>query len=198
MRTVEDIQNGRKGLRIFREQLTPPAKEFNQHIINWLQDKKYPLRKGKISNATDHRIDELYDQTPTERLHPGSLSLSAAQRLRIRKTRGVMSQRFIFENLGEHAGYFFNEIEPHIIVPGEKTRLKFWSGEPLPWHPAQVRGWDKASGAFYPNTVEHPGHMDYGKLVKEIFNTNYKNKFNNARRRAAKLIGADSIRKALA
>lgn len=196
IRTIEDIQNGRKGLRIFREQLTPPAKAFNQHIINWLQDKKYPLRKGAISNATSHRIDELYSQTPTERLHPGSLSLWAAQRFRIRKTRGVMSQRVIFENLGEHAKYFFNEARSHPISSGV-GRLRFWSGEPLPWHPAKVRGWDKASGAFYPKEVEHPGHMDYGKLVKEIFNTGYKSKFVNARRRAAKLVGADSIRKAL-
>ena len=198
IRTVKDIQNGRSGLRIFREELTPPAKAFNTHIINWLQGKKYPLRRGTISNATDFRLDELYGETPTERLHPGSLALWASQRFKIRKIRGIMSLRVIFENLAEHARDFFNENRPHLITHIDPTkRLQFSSGRPLPWHPAKVRGWPFTSGVFFPKVVEHPGHMDYGKLVKEIFSTNYKNMFISARRRAAKKVSSDMIRKAL-
>lgn len=197
IRTIEDIESGKSGLRIFREEFTPPAKAFHTHIVNWLQGKNYPLRAGSISNATSNRVDDVYDQTPTERLHPGSPALWAAQRFRIRKIRGVMSLRVIFENLAEHAKYFFNEAKAHPIAHSDPTkRLQFSSGVPLPWHPAKVRGWPFTSGVFFPKKVEHPGHMDYGQLVKEIFSTNYKNMFIAARRRGAKRIST-GIRKAL-
>lgn len=194
--TIENILGGRQGLKVFREQLTPPARSFNTHIINWLQDKNYPLRRGAISNATSHRTDELYDQTPTERLHPGNSPLYAAQRFRIRKIRGVMSQRVIFENLASHAPFFFEKNRPHIYGYTNK-RLKFWSGSPLPWHPANVRRWPFARGAFYPREVEHPGHMAYADLVGDIFRTSYNSVFSRAINRAGKLINMEAIRKAL-
>lgn len=198
IRTIENIENGRSGLKVFREQLTPPAKSFNAHIINWLQGKNYPLRKGEISNATSYRMDDVYSKTPTERLHPGDPALYAAQRFRIRKIRGVMSQRIIFENVAKHAPLFFEEIEPHYIESDAlERRLQFSSGKPLPWHPANVRKWPFTSGVFFPKAVDHPGHMSYAAIVWEVFRQNYKSAFSRAINRAGKLVSVAAIRKAL-
>lgn len=198
IRTLEDIQGGRIGLKIYREELTPPAQQFNRHIVDWLKNKKYPLRKGQLTNQTDVRVDELYGQTPTQRLHPGELPLWQAQRFRIRKIRGIMSLRIIFENLAEHAPLFFEEIEPHgpIVHSTPGNRLKFWSGDPLPWMPPKVRGWTDTPGSFFPMQVDHPGHMAYWRLVAELFN-NYKGVFTKAIKKAGKRTGQDSIKKAL-
>ena len=197
IKTIEDIQSGKTGLKIFREELNIPAQSFNKHIVDWLKNKKYPLRKGLLTNQTDVRIDELYGQTPTKRLHPGSLPLWQAQRYRIRKVRNQWSLNIIFENLAEHAPLFFDEVKPHgPIVNNDPTkRLKFWSGTPLPWMPANVRGWSKTSGAFFPWRVDHPGHESYANLVIQLF-SNYKHLFTKSINKAGKRIGGE-IRKSL-
>jgi hypothetical protein len=198
IKILEEIQDGRKGLKTLREEITPPAQKFNAHIVHWLESKNYPLRKGAITKADDHRIDDLYDQTPTERLHPGSPSLAIGQKFRIRKQRGVMALRVVFENIAEHAGYFFGQPKSfNYPIYSSKGRLAFQSGKPLPWHPPLVRKWSDQPGHFFPLIVEHPGHMDYGLIVLEMFNQRYRSMFNKAIRTASKKIGIDKISKAL-
>lgn len=199
IRTIENISSGKEGLRILRRELTPPAEQFNRRIVDWLQAKKYPLRRGTIDYPeTDERLDPAYGQTPTERLHPGSPPLWQAQQMRIRKQRGVMSLNVIFENLAEHAKLFFNENRPHLIAPtGDREHLKFWSGLPLPWMPPNVRKWPDEPGTFFPQLVEHPGHMNYANLIHEIFRMEYRRPFARAISKATKLVGVDAIRRAL-
>lgn len=192
--TVEDIAGGGRGLRYLRRELQPVANDFLYRVVKWLEHREYPLRGGDIDRAIGEREDENYGMTPTERLHPDSESLAEGMRVRLRKIRGVMSLRFIVENTAEHAPFFFSENEGgYEITPnGGKKTLRFWSGEPMPWEPPNVRMWPPEAGTFFPKMVIHPGHLNYAELVAELFaDEGYNQRVQEAERRTFNRFGND-------
>jgi hypothetical protein len=182
-----DSSNTRKAVQ---RKYRPVAKDFNKHIITFLQNKDYPLRQGQIVNPiTNNRIDPIYGKTPTERLH--GITLAEAQKNpSIRKITKVIndqskirgqktSARVSFNNEAPHAEWFFEETRPHTITPGENP-LAFWAGfkngQGVPWHPAKTL-WNGAYTTV--NPVNHPGTQAYHPLITAIFEQQYQGKFSN-------------------
>lgn len=166
------------------KQLKQPARRFNRHIINFLQEKNYPLRKGIISQPiTKNRIDPIYGRTPTQRLHGMTLAEGQLQpRFYKRKKRNTHTNvRILFTNKAEHANLFFEETKPHTIPANNEKGLVFWvgfsNGVGVPWHPPYVG--NIPGPRIMDIDVSHPGTLAYNRYINEIFEQHYEKPFSD-------------------
>ena len=172
IRSLEGLD--KKKLELLRKKVRPLAEAFNQEVITFLEDKRYPLRGGDIPPQPPDTREEYDGRTATERLH-GNKTLAASQYVRLRKKRGENTLEVRFYNAAPHAQYFFPEISPHPIQARNKPRLAYWAGEPMAWHPpyGSTDEDELPAGLRRPERVSHPGHMSYLIYIIRIWKKRY-------------------------
>lgn len=187
LRLTEDVAD-RKFIPILKAHVEPVVIRMLNYTINWLRDRRYPLRKGRLPESDADR-SEWDGRTPTERLHPGSRPLWASMRHQLRKVYRQNALAITLVSSSEHAPYFFNRVKAHPIPGTEEKPLIFHAGAPLPWHPAFDGRKPGIRKLYY---VSHPGHMDYGYLLREALDYYYGQDLDAAVGKAAEQ-GRDSL-----
>ena len=173
---IQQIFNPKTRNEAIKKEYQRLSDDYYNEIKNWLQNRKYPLRSGKLGPSNASRMDQIggRDRNPTQRTHPGSLSLSEGM-LRPKFQNVKNGQEIFFNNSAAHANLFFGKTKAHKIQESGRG-LVFWAGTPMPWKPPIDR---KKAGPRKYQQVDHPGTMAYNKITQEIFNAHYQKRFQD-------------------